>query len=707
MKFIAVMILLTNGSLFCSQGGEAEIIHLMTSFVFHLGLIIFAARGFGLLFEKMALPTTLGELTAGIVIGPYMLGKIPLPFLGFPHGFFPLNEGLIPVSTEIYGISVLASIMLLFIAGLETDINLLKKYSVTGSIVGLGGLIGTFFPGAIAGMLLFDLPFMDPKCLFLGVMSTATSVGVTARILSKKKYMESPEGVTILTAAIIDDVLGIILLAIILGVSAVLTVGGQIDWAEIGIISSKAVLVWIGFTVIGLTLSAKISRFLKIFSDKYTFTVLSFGLALFMAGIFESAGLAMIIGAYVMGLTLSKTDLNYVIQDTIHPLKAFFVPIFFTVMGMLVDLNAISSKILFIGIIYGLVAMAWKVLGCGIPALFTGFNRIGALRIGLGMVPRGEVVLIIAGIGLSNNFIDSEIYGIAIIMILMSILLSPPMLNVALRSKARGTVSEITDHESETYTLDMESEERTDFFESYIILYFDNEGFFINKMTLDHDIYHIRKDDIFVKIDHYPTKMVFTTKAEDMSFVRTMVAESFVKLKYNLDKLKDMADPDVFRKTSIPDMKARVNIDISKILDPNCIELELKGDSKREVIQELVELLEKNNKITNKEDIFTEVMERESVISTGMQNGLAIPHARTEGVSHVQIAIGFKRSGIEFDSIDGIPTKIIILIVSSTKKNDPHIRVLAAISTYLHKKEFINNLLECKTQGEVWEFFKS
>ncbi|NOR45241.1 MAG: sodium:proton exchanger, partial [Candidatus Delongbacteria bacterium] len=328
---------------------EDSIIHLMTSFVFHLGLIIFAARAFGMLFEKFNLPTTLGELTAGIVIGPYLLGKVPLAFIGFPHGFFPLNEGIIPISTEIYGVSVIASIMLLFIAGLETDINLLKKYSITGSIVGLGGLIGTFFPGVIAGMYLFDLPFMDPKCLFLGVMSTATSVGVTARILSKKKYMDSPEGVTILTAAIIDDVLGIILLAIILGVSAVLTVGGEIDWIEIGVISTKAISVWIGFTVVGLLLANKISKFLKIFKDKYTFTVLSFGLALFLAGIFESAGLAMIIGAYVMGLTLSKTDLNYVIQDTIHPLKVFFVPIFFTVMGMMVDLNAINGKILFIG----------------------------------------------------------------------------------------------------------------------------------------------------------------------------------------------------------------------------------------------------------------------------------------------------------------------------------------------------------------------
>ncbi|MCK4979334.1 MAG: PTS sugar transporter subunit IIA, partial [Candidatus Delongbacteria bacterium] len=154
------------------------------------------------------------------------------------------------------------------------------------------------------------------------------------------------------------------------------------------------------------------------------------------------------------------------------------------------------------------------------------------------------------------------------------------------------------------------------------------------------------------------------------------------------------------------DTKSRVNIDISQILDPKCVELDLKGNTKEEVIEELVDILEKNGKITNKDEIFKEVMTRESIISTGMQNGLAIPHARTDGVRKVQIAIGFKKDGIEFESIDGLPTKIIILIISSTKKNDPHIRVLAGISTYLHKKEFVENLLSKTTQKQVWNFFK-
>mgnify|MGYP002166076495 CR=1 FL=1 len=133
---------------------------------------------------------------------------------GFEHGFFPLLEGAsLPVSVPLYSIATLGSIMLLFMSGLETDLRMFFRYSVVGTVVGLGGVIFSFVFGAVLGMLLLHAPFMDPRCLFLGILSTATSVGITARILSEKKSIDSPEGTTILAAAVIDDVLGIICLA--------------------------------------------------------------------------------------------------------------------------------------------------------------------------------------------------------------------------------------------------------------------------------------------------------------------------------------------------------------------------------------------------------------------------------------------------------------------------------------------------------------
>jgi fructose-specific phosphotransferase system IIA component len=707
-KYFLIGLFLFTALIFATDTANNEsVIHEMTIFIFQLGIIIFAAKISGILFEKMRLPGTLGEITAGMILGPYLLGSVSMSFLGFPDGIFPLQAGSIPVTKEIYGISVIASIMLLFISGLETDLKLLLRYIFSGGVVGLGGVIFSFIPGALVGMYFLDKPFMSPECLFLGIMSTATSVGITAMILSKNRYMDSPEGVTILSAAIIDDVLGIIVLAIAVGISAVLKGGGEIDWGEIGFVSAKAIGFWLGFTALGLIFSEKLSRFLKIFKEKSIYSIMAFGMALFFAGIFEKAGLAMIIGAYVMGLSLSKTDISYEIQESIHPLKEFFVPIFFTVMGMLVNLNTITPGVIVFGLVYSAVAVMGKVLGCGLPSLLTGFNKTGALRIGLGMVPRGEVGLIIAGIGISNGFISQDIYGVGIMMVLIGVVITPPLLTASLSIKKKGTSVELKEEENETFQFDFYSPEKNDFFINYIIEYFDREGFYITKMILDYEVYQVRKDQVFIKVSKFPTTISFTARKEDIHFVKTLVYESALKLQDNLEKINEKTNLLEIKDSLSSKTVLRSNFDISKIIDPECVVTDLRSKTKEGIIHELVDILFMKGKITDKQKIFDEVMAREKVISTGMKNGIAIPHARSEGVDHTQMAIGIKRSGIEFEALDGQPSNIIILLVSSTRKDDPHIRILAAISAFLHEKKDIEDLLSRKTQKDIWEFFRN
>ena len=190
--------------------------HLMTTLVLQLAVIILAARIFGILFDRyLKQPRVLGELVAGMIIGPYALGSLPIPGLG--QSLFPALDSVMPVTPELYGLAVVASIVLLFLAGLETDLATFLKFSHIGSAVGLGGVILSFVLGDLIAVLI--LPgvdsFMSPTALFLGTLSTATSVGITARILSEKQKLSSPEGVTILAGAVLDDVLGIILLAVV------------------------------------------------------------------------------------------------------------------------------------------------------------------------------------------------------------------------------------------------------------------------------------------------------------------------------------------------------------------------------------------------------------------------------------------------------------------------------------------------------------
>jgi len=706
-KYFLISLFLFTALIFATDTANNEsVIHEMTIFIFQLGIIIFAAKISGMLFEKIKLPGTLGEISVGMIIGPYFLGSLPMSFLGFPEGIFPLQTGSIPITNEVYGISIIASIMLLFISGLETDLKLLLKYLFSGGVVGIGGVVFSFIPGALVGMYFLDKPFMSPECLFLGIMGTATSVGITAMILSKNRYMDTPEGVTILSAAIIDDVLGIIVLAIAVGIASVLRSGGEIAWGAIGLISAKAFIFWLGFTALGIVFSEKISKFLKIFKDKTIISILAFGLAMFFAGIFEKAGLAMIIGAYVMGLSLSKTDISYEIQESIHPLKEFFVPIFFTVMGMLVNLHTISSGVLVFGAVYSIVCMLGKIFGCGLPSMLTGFNKLGAARIGIGMMPRGEVGLIIAGIGISNGFINQDIYGVGMMMVLSGIIITPPVLNSVLRIKKKGTSVELKEQENETFEFDFYSPEKNDFFISYIVEYFEKEGFYITKMILDYEVYQVRKDKIFIKISKYPTSISFTAPKEDMHFVKTLVYESALKLQDNLEKFNEKTHLLEIKDSLSSKTVMKSNFDLSNIIDPKCVVTDLKSKTKEGIISELVDSLYENKKISEKQNIFDEVIARENVMSTGMKNGVAIPHARANGLDHTQIAIGVKKNGVDFQSLDGQPAKIIVLLVSSTNKDDPHIRVLAALSAHLHEKKDIEKLLSLQTQEEIWNFFK-
>lgn len=239
----------------------------------------FAARFFGDLAKKLKVPSVLGELIAGIVIGPYLLGSIGFNLHGFHDGLFPLIAGSsVPVSTSLYGIATLGSIVLLFMSGLETDLRMFFKYSVVGSVVGLGGVIFSFVFGDVIGMVALKASFMDPRCLFLGILCTATSVGITARILSEKKSIDSPEGVTILAAAVIDDVLGIICLAIVMGISNRQRFrGGHVNWGGIAWIAVKSFGIWLGVTLLGLVLAHKIAAFLKWFKSAATFSILALG----------------------------------------------------------------------------------------------------------------------------------------------------------------------------------------------------------------------------------------------------------------------------------------------------------------------------------------------------------------------------------------------------------------------------------------------
>ena len=549
---------------------------------------------------------------------------------------------------------------------------------------------------------------MDPRCLFLGILSTATSVGITARILSDQKKMDSPEGVTILAAAVFDDVLGIIMLAVVLGIAALVTgrSGGGLSAPAVLGIAGRAFGIWLGFTALGLVLSKRLASFLKIFKHSFDFSVLALGLALILAGFFEKQGLAMIIGAYIAGLSLSKTDIAAVIQERIHGLYEFFVPLFFAVMGMMVNVREIASApVLIFGAVYTLTAILAKIIGCGGPALLLGFNGKGALRIGAGMAPRGEVALIIAGIALASGILNNQLFSVIILMTLVTTLAAPPLLNAALKIPGPGTRKPVKDSDSAQAVWEFESDEIAGLVADILLKDLRAEGFYVQMMNIDDGLSQARKDDIALSITEEESAVTIETSKSDLPFVKNAVYEVILRLSDTIQKLKASADPAAMKKELL-DRDARASRDLLSLIEPGFLRLELHGETKEAVITELVDILAAGGRLLDRDQALADVFEREKSMSTGMEHGIALPHGKTEGIADIAVAVGIKRAGLDFDSMDGRPSRLFILVVSPKKTSGPHVQFLAAIGAVLKDGTMREAVINAATAKEAADLLR-
>lgn len=387
-------------------------------FLLQLSVILLAARIFGEIALRLKQPAVLGELAAGMIIGPFALGAhIVIP----GHGaLFPrLSESGLPISTNLFNIAELAAVILLFMAGLETNLKKFLRYAGPAFLIATGGVALPFFFGVWASSF-FGLPWNSPPALFMGAIMTATSVGITARVLGDIKKLDTAEGVTILAGAVIDDVLGILVLTIVIAISRAET--GHMN--QVGVIALKAIGFWVGIFIIGLALAKPIEKMIRLFKSHAAPLVIALILCFIASALAEFAGLAMIIGAYAMGLALSNRPIAREVVQGLESIFHFLVPIFFVVTGMFVNIGAMRGAIAF-GVVITILAIIGKFIGCGLPALGLRFNKIGALRIGVGMVPRGEVALIIALIGIASQIIDQRIYGVAVMMTLVTTFIAP------------------------------------------------------------------------------------------------------------------------------------------------------------------------------------------------------------------------------------------------------------------------------------------
>ena len=735
----------------------------MTLLALQIGLILFAAKLGGMLVSLFKLPSVLGELGAGIIIGPWALGGIGFGSGLFKYGLFrgeylmemakATGQSQFAVSPELYGICTIASVVLLFLSGIETNLKMFLKFAFAGSLVGIGGVVFSFLLGdlcAVYAVSLFpDLlggidclaklhqyvqagevmkAVLDPAALFMGIMSTATSVGITARILSERRKMDSEEGVTIMAGAVIDDVLGIIVLAIgmgIIGANAASTASGTatadgIPWRSIGKTALQAVGVWLGGTVIGLVLAKRISWLLKLFKSPVAIGTLAFGLSLVIAGLFEALGLTLIIGAYVMGLALSRTDLKHMIEENLQSVYTFLVPIFFCVMGMMVDVGAVCSKpVLIFGGIYTVLAVAAKIAGCAIPSFICGFNIKGALRVGAGMIPRGEVALIIAGIGLSNNYLTQEVFGIGILMTLVTTVIAPPCLVGLFNLKGDGMRGrrKANTKGSRPFSFQLASEPVAQLMRDHLVKAFQKEGFFTYLLNSADDIWAIQMDDFEISMRRERDVIRFECTPEEESIVMTAWMEVVGEMRaiaQSIAKPVRRDDLGMLLKNE-SELTSAGGSGVCRYVQGFAMLPGFKASSKKEAIEKMVAALAKESpqRVTDVAVVTKAVFAREESMPTGLDCGIAVPHGRTDAVTGIVGAVALVDNSAsetgtiaDYETIDHSAIQIIVLTVAPESAQTPYLQLMAFISRALRANNGYERLLGCKTAEEMRRFFR-
>ena len=404
--------------------------------MFQLAAILAAAKVGGEVFQRyLRIPSVLGELAAGILIGPYALGGLEIAGWSlFPEAASLHGAGAIPVSESLWAIAQVGSVVLLFAAGLETHLQQFIRYAGPAMVVAIGGVVVPFAAGVgLTVAFGFAEGYSDPKALFIGAILTATSIGITVRVLGDLRRLDTPEGITTLAAAVVDDILGILVLTVVIGIHLT----GGFSAGSVAIVAGKTVGFWLVLTAVGVALSRHISRFFDRFIVAGAALALALALAFLAAALAESFGLAMIVGAFSIGLALSGTDLARRLEVPLQGVYNGLVPVFFVVMGMMVDVTQLGGVWVF-GVVLSVAAIAGKILGSGAPALGLRFNATGAWRIGVGMTPRGEVALIMGGVAVSQGIIGTQLFSVAIIMTIITTAVAPIFLARSFRSGTSG-----------------------------------------------------------------------------------------------------------------------------------------------------------------------------------------------------------------------------------------------------------------------------
>jgi Kef-type K+ transport system membrane component KefB len=385
-------------------------------FVFALAIIIAAAKLGGYLSQRLGQPTVAGKVLVGLILGPSLLNFLQWPMFTSPH----LGE-------SITYLAELGVLLLMFIAGLELHLSDLAE---SGKVAALAGTLGFVFTLGLGAVLATAFSFAPRQALFFGLLLAPTSIGISAQTLMELRMLRSRVGVSLLGAAAIDDSLAVLGVSIFLALSG----SGSLDGLASGFsVLLRMILFLVVASALGIWLIPKLSRFagkLPVSQGPFAFAFITMLMYAWSAAVL--GGMAAIIGAFMAGLFLGHSPLKKRIQTEFVPwVYGMFVPIFFINVGLSADMRQLAVGGIGLIVAMCLAVIVSKLLGAGIAGFFGGTKSQEVLQLGVGMMPRGEVTLIIATVGMAEGLIGVEIFSVVVGIVIVTVLLTPLLLRRA------------------------------------------------------------------------------------------------------------------------------------------------------------------------------------------------------------------------------------------------------------------------------------
>jgi Kef-type K+ transport system membrane component KefB len=398
------------------MASESVFIHIIIS----VSILLFSAKILAEIFQRIKQPVVLGELLAGIIVGPYALGGLPL-FGGEP---------LVVLDETIKYIGELAAVIILFIAGLEITPREFLRGGIASLIV---GSIGVIVPFSIGFVVLSIYGLDSFETLLIATALTATSIAISIQVLTELGKMQSKEARLILGAAIVDDILAIAILSVVVTMVQLGNATPQI--MDIAYIILKIFGLFAVLLIGAIFLIPRILHREKLWRSKGSIEGITTAIFFGIAGVAAYVGLSPIVGAFAAGMAVASTKLVKQVEEYAHKLQFIFAPLFFAIIGAQVDLRGVNIDVLVISGIIIAIAISTKLVGCGLPSLIFLNNKTRSMRVGIGMISRGEVGLIVAGVGVTSGVLSTDIYTAIIIMVATTTIITPIWLKKSFKNE--------------------------------------------------------------------------------------------------------------------------------------------------------------------------------------------------------------------------------------------------------------------------------